>query len=380
MASRAVDRCTRRAFLGASLSAALIGRERIVWGSETADVPWLAEVQRPPLGDSPAESTLRPLLKRPDGSVIQTRSAWEEERRRIRDAWMKFLGPMPAERPPVRLEVLNEDRPEGCVRQLVRYESEPGQFVEGYLLRPATPSTTPRAGIVALHPTNQTSIEEIAGVNGAERNHSGLRLCRRGFVVFCPRCYLWQTPPGYRIETKQTVADFRARHPETLGMHKMLYDAQRAVDVLVSRDEVDPRRIGAFGHSLGAKEALYLAAFDERVRTAVASEGGIGFRFTNWDASWYLGPAIHEPGFPRDHHELLALIAPRAFLILAGEQGRGAADGDRSWPYVEAALPVYRLYGGRARIGLYNHGEGHTVSENSWRRIVEWLETYLAAG
>src|SRR5690606_15351137 len=51
MASRAVDRCTRRAFLGASLSAALIGRERIVWGSETADVPWLAEVQRPPLGD-----------------------------------------------------------------------------------------------------------------------------------------------------------------------------------------------------------------------------------------------------------------------------------------------------------------------------------------
>lgn len=63
------------------------------------------------------------------------------------------------------------------------------------------------------------------------------------------------------------------------------------------------------GHSLGAKEALYLAAFDERIKAAVASEGGTGFRSTNWDAAWYLGPAIRDENFSLNHHQLLALIA-----------------------------------------------------------------------
>jgi cephalosporin-C deacetylase-like acetyl esterase len=47
-------------------------------------------------------------------------------------------------------------------------------------------------------------------------------------------------------------------------------------NVLGSIPEVDARRIGAAGHSLGAKETLYLAAFDERIQAAVASDAGIG--------------------------------------------------------------------------------------------------------
>ena len=76
----------------------------------------------------------------------------------------------------------------------------------------------------------------------------------------------------------------------------MLYDASRAVDLLVAIEDVDPHRIGAIGHSLGAKEVLYLAAFDERVRAVVSSEGGIGLSYSNWDAPWYLGEAIQRPG------------------------------------------------------------------------------------
>ena len=41
-----------------------------------------------------------------------------------------------AVRLPGTLTVLEEDRPDGVVRQLVRYEAEPGLPVEGYLLRP----------------------------------------------------------------------------------------------------------------------------------------------------------------------------------------------------------------------------------------------------
>lgn len=140
---------------------------------------------------------------------------------------------------------------------------------------------------------------------------------------------------------------------------------------------MNPMRIGAVGHSLGAKEALYLTAFDDRIKAAVASEGGTGFRSTNWDAPWYLGPAIRDEEFPLNHHQLLALIAPRPFLILCGESGSGAADGDRSWPLIEAALTVWKLYGEPTRIGLLNHRLGHSISRDSFERTAEWLATYL---
>jgi Dienelactone hydrolase family len=375
---------TRRAVLQ-SLAAGVAGTFalRNAGAARAAEVSWLREVQQPParVPREPA-GALEPLLVDAEGRPIETLAGWKRRRQAIRDHWLAFLGPMPERRPAARLEVLQEDRPAGAVRQLVRYESEPGEFVEGYLLRPAVmaadaaarESASKRPAVVALHPTTPDTIDQIAGKTGREDQQLGLRLCRRGFVVFCPRCFLWQSADGY----EEAVARFRKRHPGTLGMHKMLYDAMRAVDALANLPDVDARRIGACGHSLGAKETLYLAAFDERIAGAVASEGGIGFSFTNWDAPWYLGPAIREPDFSRNHHELLALIAPRPFLILAGESGRGAADGDRTWPFVEAALPVYRLYGEPARLGLFNHRQGHSIPPAAFERMAAWLAAYLA--
>jgi len=325
---------------------------------------------------------LSPLLVDPDGRAIATLADWNAERERIRRKWMDFLGPMPAETPPNTWKVLQEDHPTGCRRRLVRYESEPNLPVEGYLLLPdadvpGRDARGLRPGLVALHQTTGDSIDEIAGVRGNPEQALGLQLARRGFVVFCPRCFLWQDAADYQ----QAVEAFHKRRPTTLGMHKMLWDARRAVDLLANHsDVVDAERIGAVGHSLGAKEALYLAAFDERVKAAVASEGGIGLTFTNWDAPWYLGEAIRAPDFALDHHQLLALVAPRAFLILAGESGRGAADGDRTWPYVAAALPVYRLHGEPARLGLYNHREGHTIGPRTFSRLSEWVNKYLGTG
>jgi hypothetical protein len=129
---------------------------------------------------------------------------------------------------------------------------------------------------------------------------------------------------------------------------------------------------------LGAKEALYLAAFDDRIKVAVASEGGIRFRSTNWDAPWYLGTAIREDSFPLNHHQLLALIAPRPFLILAGEKGSGAADSNRNWPYLIAAQPVYRLYDRPVRLGMFNHEQGHSIPPAAFSRMRDWLGTYLS--
>ncbi|QDU62972.1 Acetyl xylan esterase (AXE1) [Planctomycetes bacterium Pan216] len=362
LARRSRRRWLRMATLG--------GASLVVANAVSEEVDWLREVTRFQ-GNRSGQPSLRPLLKTSDGKPIDSLAAWLPERERLQKAWLEFLGPMPTNRPPVDLEILSEETLPGCTRQLVRYTGEPGQRVEGYLIRPG--GRGPHPGVVVLHSTTADTIKQPAGLAGPPEKHLGLLLARRGMVTFSPRCFLWEGG----TDLPRAVKRFHQRHPKTLGMHKMLYDAQRGVDVLASLDDVDSRRLGATGHSLGAKETLYLAALDDRIKAAVASEGGVGLGATNWDAPWYLGDAIHQPGFPRDHHELLALVAPRALLIVGGEKGRGAADGDRSWPYVEAALPVYALYGKPARIGLYNHRQGHALPPEAVRRLTQWLEVYL---
>ncbi len=346
-----------------------------------AEVSWLADVQRPPAQLPKAAPQLSDLLVDDDGRPIKSLDAWTRQRERIRRRWLEFLGPLPTQqRKPPRLEVLAEDRPAGqgdarqgdagVVRQLVRYEVEPGLPVEAYLLKPTRPRPS-CPGVVALHSTVAHTIRQPAGVEGRPEKAFGLKMARRSYVAFCPRCFLWSNDPS--IGYQEHVARFRARHPNSKGMAKMLYDAMVAVDVLASLPEVDSGRIGAVGHSLGAKEVLYLAAFDERIRVAVSSEGGIGTRFSNWDAPWYLGEAIRRDTFTREHHELLALAAPRPFLLLGGN----SADGERSWPFIEATLPVYRLYGGTPRVGLFNHGKGHSVPPEAERRIDRWFDAYI---
>lgn len=353
------------------LALACIGIGSALFGQtvNVQDVPWLAEIQTPPANIPAVE--LSPLWP---ADVALTLETWSQQRRKLRQAWLDVLGPMPERPTSTDFRVLRTDKLANVTRQLIEYDCEPGLLVQAYLLRP-NGHLAPRSqvGIVALHPTTKETIEPIAGVSGEPREHLGLFLAERGFVVVCPRCFLWQDVANY----KEAVGRFQARHPGTLGMHKMLYDAQRAVDILAALPEVDPQRMGAVGHSLGAKETLYLAAFDDRIRAAVASEGGLGLKSTNWDAPWYLGPIAREATFPRNHHELVALIAPRPFLLIAGEQGQGAADGDRSWPYLQAALPIYRLSREPAPLGMINHRRGHPLPAELHARIAEWLAAYL---
>lgn len=355
------------AFRGVVALAAL-GISSVVAAEKT--VAWLDEVQTPPA--TVPDTPLTPLW---NPAVPLTKESWSVRREELRKLWFDTLGPMPPRPESTAVRVLRTDDLPDVTRQLIEYEAEPQLRVQAYLLRPKGPDKPrSRGGIVALHPTTTETIEPIAGVVGEPVRHLGLKLAQNGFIVICPRCFLWQDVANYQ----EAVVRFQQRHPRTKGMHKMLYDAQRALDILLAQSDVDPARIGAVGHSLGAKEALYLTALDDRVQAAVASEGGLGLKSTNWDAPWYLGPEINEPGFPRNHHELVALIAPRPFLVIAGEQGNGAADGDRSWPYLLAARPVYQLDTDIPALGILNHRRGHPLPLELVPRAIEWLDVSLS--
>lgn len=292
----------------------------------------------------------------------------DSERSQICIAWQGILGSGPTTPPAPRPEVVSEERDAGVRRALIRYPVEEGESAEAYVLEPA--AAKPWPSVLVLHSTVAYHMRQPAGLEGPADVHLGLHLARRGYATLCPRNYLY----GYRGSTMQeAVARLKERWPRWSGMAKMLWDTRRALDVLAAWPGVDVKRLGVIGHSLGAKQTLYAAAFDERVRAAVFSEGGIGIRMCNWNAPWYLGEQVDRPAFTRDHQELLRLIAPRAFLLIAG----GGTDGEKSRAFIDAAMPAYAEQDARPRLAFLDHGKGHSFPPEAQAAADEWLDRWL---
>lgn len=269
-----------------------------------------------------------------------------------------------------KLEMLSEDSTEFVHRKLIRYESEPGSTTEAYIVRPVD-CPRGRPGVVVFHSTVPYSILQPAGLRGASEKAFGSYLAKQGYVTICPRNYLWKT--NVEQDISRGVSRHRARHQRALGMAKMLHDGQTALDVLANLPEVNRERLGAVGHSLGAKQVLYLAAFDTRIKCAVASEGGVGKYMSNWHADWYLGKHFVFNQSALDHHQLLATVAPRPLLLIGGN----ADDGVPSETYVQAARQVYNLFESGDRLKFANHGQGHKVPPAALDWIRHWFEKWL---
>ncbi|MFO0957579.1 MAG: dienelactone hydrolase family protein [Isosphaeraceae bacterium] len=331
---------------------------------------WLDEPYRPAAPPPPGDPAPAPLTIDDQHRPLSAESWTAERRSTLEKLWKEFLGEITRRTAPPRVEVLETEGVEGIRRSRIRYESEPGLPVEAYLLRPDGPGSG-RPAAVVLHSTIAYTIRQPAGLEGPEDKWIGLHLAKRGYVAICPRCFLWEY--GSPDDLAKAVDWLKARHPHVKGMAKMLHDARVALDIVADQPDVDPGRIGTIGHSLGAKEALYLSAFDPRVKAAIFSEGGIGLNLSNWEAPWYLGDTIRRPGFGLDHAQILALSAPRPFLIIGGE----SADGDRSWPYVEAARPLWELLGSPDSVALFNHRRGHAYPPEARARAEQWLDWFL---
>jgi dienelactone hydrolase len=302
----------------------------------------------------------------------ETCQTWEKRRAELRREWEQIIGPLPAERTPLNVEEVSREELADHTRVLVRYAVDPKTRTEAFLLLPkGADAKSPRPAMVCLHPTSPATIRTVVGLEGREQVHYALQLVRRGYVCIAPRSFLWEVDG----QTWQQAADRVIASGWKTGMSRMTFDAIRATDVLIERPEVDKMRIGTIGHSLGGKEALYHAAFDERIVAAISCEGGVGLKRSNWEADWYLGKQIKSPAFHHDNQEVMALVAPRALLVIGGE----SADGARSWPFVEACLPAWRLYDAEDRLGLLRHAAKHNFpSAGATReRVWEWLDAQV---
>jgi dienelactone hydrolase len=341
----------------------------------------LPDLQRPPARPPTEAPRLSPLAVDAAGEPLATPRAWVRRREELRREWVDFLGAFPRQKVALAPEFGPKEPLPTFTRQRLTYQIEDGVRTDAMLLVPIKPKRKLPA-IVLFHPTYSNHFARAVGLEdlSSPERHQAVQLVEAGYIVLAPRCFIYSDlPAGYQKNSERiwtaNVRYMQERHPDWLGMTRMTWDGIRALDLIETLPNVDPKRIGIFGHSLGAKEVLYVAAFDKRARCTVFSEGGIGMKFSNWEDGWYLGPTIKQPGFVREHHELMAMIAPRPFLLLAGN----SADDDRSWAFIETVLPVYRLLGAGGNLAWFNHGLGHRYGAEA-RTVAEAFLAYHLKG
>lgn len=332
-------------------------------------VDWPALTQHPYAKLPVPDLGLWPLLRTADGKTVATQDGWARERDRLRAAWMERLGKPPAA--PKELDVRAEkaERLDGYTRRQVSFHSAGGDRVLAWLLVPdGIRAGEKRPAVVVFHQTTKDTLNEPVGLGKNPSLALGVHLVKRGYVVLCPQCYIMKAG-GPRAQAEVIAKTW----PGWTGLGKMTFDASRCVDFLESLGFVDAARIGCIGHSLGAKEVLFAMAFEPRYAAGVFNEGGVGLRMSNWTDPWYLTNRMKQHIPALENHQVLALAAPRPLLIVGGD----SADGDTSWAFVHAALPVYRLLGAGERVGLHNHHGRHTFPREARRLAYRWLDHWL---
>lgn len=336
-----------------------------------ADNEWFEPYNRVPSGFENATGNLSSLLAGPGGD-IKTVEQWRARRKTIRAKWMKLLGAPELSPPTPAVKLIETVREQNYTGKLMYLEVEPEFWEKIYMLMPGPAPSRPRP--VVIVPYYDVDVPAGKNLGGRVFMPVGVRsfaylAAQQGYIAVAIRWF----GESYGERYDEVVANLKLRHPNCTGLGKWVWDAHRLLDYLYSLPEVDRDHIGIIGHSLGAKLSLYAAAMDDRITAVVFSEGGIGLSFSNYDDYWYFGEFIREVDPATDQHELLGLIAPRPFLLIAGD----SADSDKSWYYINAARRVYGLFGKPQNIGCFNHRSGHTPTPEAVRLSVEWLKRFL---
>jgi len=70
--------------------------------------------------------------------------------------------------------------------------------------------------------------------------------------------------------------------PRNNNWYLLTLGARRGLTFLAEQPQVDPERLGVYGHSMGGNLTVYVAGTDDRVKVAAPSVGGSGFRTYPW--------------------------------------------------------------------------------------------------
>ena len=169
------------------------------------------------------------------------------------------------------------------------------------------------------------------------------------------------------------------------------------LEIVGEASRIDMKHIGITGCSYAGKMALWSGAMDERIALTIAQEPG-GGGAAAWRVSQTLGKvenlgATDEHWFmksmwdwkdenvsklPYDHHELCALVCPRALLVLGNTDYEWLAD-EAGYVSAVAAREVWKKFGIEDRMGFSIQGKhGHCqLPQSQYPEVEAFIDKFL---
>jgi dienelactone hydrolase len=309
---------------------------------------------------------------------VHSTTDWPARRASVRRAMQQVMGSLPtdAKRCPLDVKVEEEVDCGDYVRRFLTYASEPGSRVPAYLLVPkaALQSTRQIPALLTLHQTHALGHKVVVGLGNSPNDQYGAELAARGYVCLAP---------AYPLLANYQP-DWRKLGYES-GTMKAIWDNMRGLDFLASLPFVKPGQFGAIGHSLGGHNAIYTAAFDERITVIVSSCGFDSYRdykdgnITGWTSDRYM-PKLKQyapDAYPFDFHEILATLAPRRVFVNAP-----IGDTNFKWQSVDAvaasARPVFQLHRVPQNLRIEHPDCGHEFPKAMREKAYEWIDSIFS--
>ncbi len=295
---------------------------------------------------------------------------WEARRAAVGPALRRALGfdPWP-EKTPLDARITGRRDRETYVIENLLFQSKPQFYVTANVYAPKQAQRPlPAIVVTAGHAMQQ-------GKNYDLYRTAQLGLVHQGFLV------LAYDPVGQgerRLPGNSHDVSYAALLTGKSNLHYMVWDSIRAVDYLLSRDDVDPDRIGLTGNSGGGLNTMYTMPVEPRF--AVGASFCCLCSYEAWIADGGNHCICnHLPGACREFEqfEFVGLCTPRPFLA-----GNGAKDpifpvaGVRKT--IERARKIYTLYDVADRVNLHEaplpHGWSDPLREAAYGWFDRWLQ------
>jgi len=298
---------------------------------------------------------------------VKTLAEWKMKRLQILDGMQKAMGLLPdrTKLPALNINILDSIKEEGYIRYAINFTVEQNELLPAFLYVPL-PKGIPKKlpAMLVLHETDPLGKKALSGISSSPNKAYAKELAQRGYVVIAPDYPGFGDMEDYNFETDRYQS----------GTMKAIFNHMRCIDLLQARKDVDPKRTGVLGHSLGGHNALFVAAFDTRIKVIVSSCGWTLFDYYNngkqntntlgpWAQEVYM-PFIRDKynldasKLPFDFDEIIAALAPRPFfsnspLNDANFDVNGVKKG------IANASSVYRFFNAAQNLQVRYPGSGH---------------------
>ncbi|MDX1618129.1 MAG: alpha/beta fold hydrolase [Balneolaceae bacterium] len=320
---------------------------------------------------------------------VETREEWSIKRRQILDGMEKAMGELPdrTSLPPLNVRVTDRLVTERYTRLTIRFTAAKDEEVPAYLYLPARKdSRQKRPAMVVLHGTGDPGKKLVDGESPRPNRAHAKELAERGYVVIAPDYPSMGDLKDYDFENDR----YRS------GTMKGIFNHMRCVDLLQSRPEVDPDRIGVLGHSLGGHNSMFVGAFDTRLKVIVSSSGWTlmdyydigeiaheryGGRLGPWAQTRYMPLIRHkydldDEKIPFDFDGVIAALAPRAFFSNSPlNDGNFDVEGVREG--IATASEVYRFLGAEEKLQVRYPEAGHDFPTEVRREAYRFIDRML---